>query len=286
MNINVKNLNQHQVVVDIEGVIGVEECYQFDDSPNDERVSTYEKFRQTVAQIQNNQDVKTLRVNIRSTGGSVQDALLIHSLLNELNSQIEVETHCYGFSASAATIIAQAASEGKRFVSSSALYMIHNSSAQFDGNASEAESVAQMLSKTDAQIASLYSHRSGLPEEHFAQIMARDNGRGEWLTADEAVELGLADVVESYSSVRNLVNSVKEFFGRFFTPQTTQMQPIEALDKVPHNLVEENFADNRTLDEAPTETLAKEDPEIAHFAISLSANRSSYESDAKLFRQR
>lgn len=278
MNINVKNLKDQQVVIDIEGVIGVEECYQFDEQQDDNRISTYEKFRSILEQVKGS-DARGLRVNIRSAGGSVQDALLIHSALEEMRSKIVIETHCYGFSASAATIIAQAATAGKRYVSSSALYMIHNSSTIFDGNAKEAESVVGMLTKTDSQIAVIYSERSGLPVEHFTEIMNRDGGRGEWLTAEEAVEYGLADVVESYSSVRNLVNSVKEFFGRFIVPQEARSESfggeLENVETPPSVLAI-----------APTATEPKEDPVVEHFAVSLSANGGSYSSDAQLFRTR
>ncbi len=49
-------------------------------------------------------------VTIRSTGGDVNDALMIHDALTQLKGRIT--TRCYGYTASAATIIAQAASEG------------------------------------------------------------------------------------------------------------------------------------------------------------------------------
>ena len=62
-------------------------------------------------------------VDIRSTGGDVNDALLIHDALCSLDAHIT--TRCYGYTASAATIIAQAASPGCREISANALYLIH-----------------------------------------------------------------------------------------------------------------------------------------------------------------
>ena len=87
--------------IDIEGTIGVPEQWQFA-SPGD-RVATYEKFRDAVRRIAEI-DAPEVVVNIRSTGGDVNDALLIHDALTALGAHIT--TRCYGYTASAATIIA------------------------------------------------------------------------------------------------------------------------------------------------------------------------------------
>ena len=74
-------------------------------------------------------------VDIRSTGGDVNDALLIHDALCSLDAHIT--TRCYGYTASAATIIAQAASPGCREISANALYLIHTAICAAEGNAAE-----------------------------------------------------------------------------------------------------------------------------------------------------
>ena len=89
--------------IDIEGTIGVPEQWQF--ASPDDRVATYEKFRDAVRRIAEI-DASEVVVNIRSTGGDVNDALLIHDALRQLPAR--VTTRCYGYTASAATIIAQA----------------------------------------------------------------------------------------------------------------------------------------------------------------------------------
>ena len=97
-----------EVIIDIEGIIGIPEWWQFDNP--DERVATYDKFKKSVGELK---DIKSpaTTVNIRSLGGSVNDALLIHDTLSGLKAT--VTTNCYGYVASAATIIAQAASSGR-----------------------------------------------------------------------------------------------------------------------------------------------------------------------------
>ena len=64
--------------IDIEGTIGVPEQWQF--ASPDDRVATYEKFRDAVARIAA-LDAPQVVVNIRSTGGDVNDALLIYDAL-------------------------------------------------------------------------------------------------------------------------------------------------------------------------------------------------------------
>lgn len=176
--------------IDIEGTIGVPEECQFEDASS--RVATFEAFRREVKRI-TEVAAKSVVVNIRSTGGDVNDALLIYDALRALDANIT--TRCYGYTASAATIIAQAADEGCREISGNALYLIHNSTCSIDGNASSLDARAELLRKTDEQLARLYALHSGGKEEFFLSLMAENNGEGRWLSAEETIELGLADTL-------------------------------------------------------------------------------------------
>ena len=131
--------------IDIEGTIGVPEEWQFDRP--EARVATYEKFRDAVRRIAEI-DASEVVVNIRSTGGDVNDALLIYDALAALDA--EVTTRCYGYVASAATLIAQAASEGRREISAGALYLVHAAACAAEGNAAELEARAELLRKAYA----------------------------------------------------------------------------------------------------------------------------------------
>ena len=174
--------------IDIEGTIGIPEERQFGGDKS--RVATYEKFRREVARI-SEVAASAVVVNIRSTGGDVNDALLIYEALRSLGARIT--TRCYGYTASAATVIAQAADEGRREISSNALYLIHNSECAVEGNAETLASRAELLHKTDVRLAQLYAQRSGRDEAFYAALMAENNGGGRWLSAEEAVSAGLAD---------------------------------------------------------------------------------------------
>ncbi len=280
MNINVNNKNKQQIIIDIEGVIGLDETLQFQTDTTNPRVSTFEKFRTEIEKI-NPQETQNLRLNIRSMGGSVQDALLIHSMLVELGQSITIETHCYGFSASAATIIAQAATKGKRYVAGSVMYMIHNASMMFDGNSAEATSAAELLAKTDQQIAQIYAQRSGMPAMKFTELMAKDNGLGEWLTAEQTVEMGLADQLENPMNIKNVVNNIGRFFRKIFN--VTENQEIE--QNVDGQTAQEIYKEIIAT-ETKTMTNRIEDPVIEHYSVQLTGNNSAYSKDVELFRGR
>lgn len=203
--------------IDIEGTIGVPEKHQFERASS--RVATFETFRREVERITRVAATNVV-VNIRSTGGDVNDALLIYEALKGLDARIT--TRCYGYTASAATIIAQAADEGLREISDNAMYLIHRSTCSIEGDASSLESRAELLRKTDEQLSRLYAERSGRNAEHFSQLMAENGGEGRWLTAAEAVEAGLADAI--------IDNQVSEPMPAIATEPTPQVKDSAAGD--------------------------------------------------------
>ncbi len=196
--ITITNHSPQAAVIDIEGVIGVPEEWQFDEPAK--RVATYESFRKTIEQLQRLENPE-VTVNIRSTGGNVNDALLIFDALCSIKGRIT--TRCFGYVASAATIIAQAASEGCREISENSLYLIHRSVSSTEGNAQEMAHSAELLGKTDERIASIYAQRSGMPVEKFTALMHENNGCGRWLSAEEVLAAGLADkIVQNAGKVK------------------------------------------------------------------------------------
>lgn len=176
-------------VIDIVGVIGRPEQL---DGGDEEQGTTYARFAETLDRIRAIAAPEVV-VNIRSMGGDVHDALLIYEALKALDARIV--TRCYGYTASAATLIAQAASAGCREISAHALYLIHCSESAAEGNARSLSAVKELLDRTDERLAALYAERSGLPADRFVALMNENDGRGRWLTAEETVAAGLADRV-------------------------------------------------------------------------------------------
>lgn len=192
--------------IDIEGVIGAPD-----------NAATYEKFKQALARIARTEASEVV-VNIRSTGGNVNDALLIYEALAELPAA--VTTRCWGYVASAATIIAQAAAPGRREMSANALYLIHRSVSAAHGNRDEIIQTAELLGKTDQRIASIYAGRSGKDVQLFVEMMNQNNGNGRWMSAEEALEAALIDKVINAEPISNSAARAIEKMGLPPIPKT------------------------------------------------------------------
>ena len=276
--------------IHIEGTIGVPEEWQFDQP--EARVATYEKFRDAVRRIAEI-DAPEVVVNIRSTGGDVNDALLIHDALTVLDAHIT--TRCYGYTASAATIIAQAASPGCREISANALYLIHTAVCATEGNAAELTGKLDLLRQTDARIAAVYAARSGRPAAEFETLMAENNGNGRWLSPEETVAAGLADVVTDAaghpvpSLTRNIARGWERLLIRIGLSAGEQL-PADRDRNVLHTEGEERELLRRSAAAVrqaqqrvvPTQTRPREDPSYGDLV--RTANQRAYSEDAKRLR--
>lgn len=291
--INIRNTAE-VCYIDIDGTIGVPEEWQFDDPST--RVTTYEKFKDVVAKIA---DIATpeIVVNIRSTGGDVNDALLIHDTLCALDAHIT--TRCYGYTASAATIIAQAASEGCRQISSNALYLIHNSICASEGNAAEMEAKADLLRKTDRRLAEVYAARSGRSVEEFEALMGENGGDGRWLSPEEVVEAALADQIineaPSKSAPQNPVaRAVADKWSQLLSKMGFECKDRgeKVADRNVLHFEQRDLTSTATISPiafregqkgaAPTRTKPCEDPSIAG-DVRQTSNEAAYAADARSF---
>ena len=290
--INIRNTAE-VCYIDIDGTIGVPEEWQFDDPSS--RVTTYEKFKDKVAKIANIATPEIV-VNIRSTGGDVNDALLIHDTLCSLDAHIV--TRCYGYTASAATIIAQAASEGCRQISANALYLIHNSICASEGNAAEMEAKADLLRKTDRRLAEVYAARAGRTVEEFEALMGENGGDGRWLSPEEVVSAGLADEIisdgaKSESKRGSVVAAVTDGISKILSRlglERKKLPEVEDRNILRFDLREATakpvisviaFREGQCLAE-PSRIKPREDPSISG-DVRRTANEEAYAADARSF---
>ena len=290
--IKITNSADNVATIDIEGIIGMPEQWQFDSQ--DERVATYERFRQSIKQIADLK-VNHVIVNIRSTGGDVNDALLIYDALRSLDAK--VTTRCYGYAASAATIIAQGASEGERELSSGSLYLIHNSVCACEGNSLDLQQKTQLLDQTDRRIAEIYAERSGRDARQFLDMMNENSGDGRWLSPQQTIDSGLADRIIQHSDnektesgkVKATLLRIGRCVNAFLHPAAESGKSAEDI-RGQYEAMRQELRQRRMSIEArnaqnaaqPTRTKETEDPPVAEFK--LSDNRSAYEQDARNFR--
>lgn len=296
MKSNIKiNNSAESCIIDIEGTIGIPEEWQFENPQH--RIATYEKFKDTIQQIEAINRAKVI-VNIRSTGGDVNDALLIYEALKNLDAHIT--TRCYGYTASAATIIAQAASEGAREISENALYLIHNSICATEGNIGDLEQRVELLRKTDERLAELYSTRSKSDVEGFKMLMEENNGNGRWLSPTEVIEAKLADKIsisKEDEQTQSTITNIASRWSRIVAQFKREVKADAKSDDLPtdNNILHLNEPQQDSIQQyiikmqmgqqavMATKTESTEDPAINE--ATLSANAKAYNDDVRRMSQ-
>lgn len=171
--------------IDIEGEIGV--AY---DWWTDTKGTTKEEISRKLKEIANSTASRII-VNINSLGGDVNDGISIHDAL--ASHKAHVTTKINGMTASSATIIAMAGD--RREMSANALFLAHRASVIAFGNVNDIDVAKSDLEKVDEAIAEIYAKRCNKDKGEVIEMMSRFNGRGEWLTAEEAKEFGFIDEI-------------------------------------------------------------------------------------------
>lgn len=133
------------------------------------------------------QDVSQINVYINSYGGSVFEGTAIYNQLRRHPAKKTV--YVDGFACSIASVIAMAGDEV--VMPRNALMMIHNMSMVAAGNAAELRKAADDLDTINAAGRGAYLSKAGekISEEKLTQMMDAET----WLTAQECIDLGLAD---------------------------------------------------------------------------------------------
>jgi ATP-dependent Clp protease protease subunit len=128
---------------------------------------------------------------INSVGGSVYDGLAVYDLMQYI--KCPVYTYVTGMAASMGSFIAQAGSAGHRYLLPRAITMIHQPSSGMRGKISDMEIDLNEGLRLKREMTELYvKHNSkNIGYEEFVKLMDRDK----WLTASQALELGLADQI-------------------------------------------------------------------------------------------
>lgn len=138
-----------------------------------------------------NQSNDPIYLYINSGGGSVSAGLTIVDNMRLIKSP--VYTVCYGLAASMAAIIFSAGDKGHRYVLPHAEIMIHQPWRTMEDSykQSDLEVVSYHMKRTRTALEQLLADASGRSLEEMHDACERDN----WLTAEEAIEMGLADKI-------------------------------------------------------------------------------------------
>ncbi len=126
---------------------------------------------------------------INSPGGSISAGLAIYDTMNYIKP--DVSTICVGMAASMAAFLLSSGAKGKRFVLPNAEVMIHQPLGGMQGQAEDIKIHADHILKIREKMNRILAENTG---KSLRQV-AKDTDRDNFLSAEEAVEYGLADKV-------------------------------------------------------------------------------------------
>ncbi|SEH78352.1 ATP-dependent protease ClpP, protease subunit [Halobacillus karajensis] len=141
-------------------------------------------------------DAEKIHVHINSPGGSAFEGVAIGNILK--NHKAETIAHIDGMAASAASVIAVACD--KVIMPENTMMMIHRASTIVWGNAREMEKTANDLKKIDKALGASYKKRFVGSDADLDELLDEET----YLTAEEAVAFGLADVVGEEIEIQDL----------------------------------------------------------------------------------
>ena len=132
---------------------------------------------------------KDIHLYINSPGGSVSAGMAIYDTMQYI--KCDVSTICMGLAASMGAFLLAGGAKGKRMALPNAEVMIHQPSGGAKGQATEIEIVAEQILKTKHRLNSILAQNTG----QSLETIARDTERDNYMTAEEAKNYGLIDMV-------------------------------------------------------------------------------------------
>ena len=132
---------------------------------------------------------KDISLYINSPGGSVTAGMGIYDTMRYI--KCDVSTICCGMAASMGAFLLAGGAKGKRYALPNSEIMIHQPLGGTQGQATEIKIAADHILKTRERINRILAENMGKPIEFVERETERDN----FLTAEEAVEYGLADKI-------------------------------------------------------------------------------------------
>lgn len=159
---------------------------------------------------------QTGRINIRinSPGGSVMHGDPIITAIR--NSKAEIHTYVDGIAASMAFDIWAAAKN--RHASINSKLMIHATGGFAFGTAKDMRAAAEMLDKFDQSAISTFADATGMSEDEIRTKFY--DYEDHWMTAKDALQMGLISEIENYETVSPVQNPEKYSYRQLLEQAT------------------------------------------------------------------
>lgn len=134
---------------------------------------------------------KDIHLYINSPGGVITAGMAIYDTMNYI--KCDVSTVCIGMAASMGSFLLAGGAKGKRFALPNAEIMIHQPAGGTQGQATEIDIAARHILKTREKLNHILAEKTGRDYETICADTERDN----WMSAEDAKEYGLIDMVIS-----------------------------------------------------------------------------------------
>lgn len=192
-------------------------------------------------------DVETLNVYTNSPGGSVFEGITIHNMLKR--HKAKVIAHVDALAASIASVIIMAADEIR--MPSNSMLMIHNPWTFSMGNAAELRKQADDLDRIGESAIQSYLAKAGdkLDESKLKELLDDET----WLSADEALEYGLCDVVEDANDMAACID--KEYMNRYQNVPKQLKEEPKSIVTLEEKELRQRIADEAKLSQEYTKTI-------------------------------
>src|SRR2546429_4053392 len=132
---------------------------------------------------------REIQMYINSPGGQIDAGLAIYDTMHLIQPQ--VATTCIGMAASMGAVLLGGGAKGKRSALPNSRILIHQASAGFQGTASDIEVQARAILRMNARLQELIAADTGKSVDRVAHDVNRDY----WMSASEAKEYGVVDLV-------------------------------------------------------------------------------------------
>jgi ATP-dependent Clp protease protease subunit len=133
---------------------------------------------------------KDISIYINSPGGSVYAGLAVYDTMQYVKP--DIQTVCVGMAMSMGAVLLAGGTPGKRMALPNSKILIHQVSSGFQGQATDIEIQAREVINIKRRLEEILAEHTNQDQEKVSHDMERDY----FMTAEEAKEYGIIDVVQ------------------------------------------------------------------------------------------
>lgn len=173
------------------------------------------------------EDDNNLVIEVNSTGGSVFAGSEIYTMLRGYKKG-EIIINIVGAACSAAAFISSVPN-AKCYISPTASIMWHRTSVGYaSGNTEDLSKVQNMLNSGDQAVANAFVAKTGKSMNEAIKVMSKET----WYSAQEAVDIGLADGVMFEEAQQATVNIYNSFANGIIPEEIINKMQQDRLDNI------------------------------------------------------